>query len=42
MTGLGDFQEKGMSRKKGKDKKATFFMPPFFNILKNGEYRDLI
>jgi hypothetical protein len=31
-----------MSKKKGKDKKATLFMPPFFIIIKNGEYRDLI
>ena len=31
-----------MNEKKGKDKKATLFMPPFFIIIKNGEYRDLI
>ena len=31
-----------MNKKKGQDKKVTFFMPPFFIIIKNGEYKDLI
>jgi len=31
-----------MNEKKEKDKKATLFMPPFFIIIKNGEYRNLI
>jgi hypothetical protein len=31
-----------MNEKKRKDKKATLFMPPFFIIIKNGEYKKLI
>jgi hypothetical protein len=31
-----------MNKRKRKDKKATLFMPPFFIIIKNGEYRDPI
>lgn len=31
-----------MNEKKGKDKKAALFMLPFFIIIKNGEYRDVI
>ncbi len=31
-----------MDEKKRGDKKAALFMPPFFIIIKNGEYGDLI
>jgi len=31
-----------MNEKKGKDSKAKLSMLPFFIIIKNGDYRDLI
>jgi len=31
-----------MNKNKREDKKPTLFMPPFFIIIKNGEYRDVI
>jgi hypothetical protein len=31
-----------MNKKKGKDSRVIFFIPPFFIIIKNGQYRDVI